>query len=37
MLTTPAAAPGPDVPRYAEAHARYRSLYPALAPVFHRT
>ena len=36
VLTTPAAAPGPDVPRYAEAHARYRSLYPALAPVFHR-
>ena len=36
VSTTLAAAPGADVPRYAEAHARYRSLYPALAPVFHR-
>ena len=36
VLTTLAASPGQDVPRYAEAHARYRSLYPALAPVFHR-
>ena len=33
---TPAAAPGPDAPRYAEAHARYRELYPALAPTFQR-
>ncbi len=32
----PAAEPGPDVERYAELHARYRELYPALAPVFHR-
>jgi xylulokinase len=36
VLTTPAAGPGADVQRYAEAHARYRDLYPALAPVFHR-
>ena len=36
VRTTVAAAPGADVSRYAEAHARYRSLYPALAPVFHR-
>ena len=32
---TPVAAPGSDAPVYREAHARYRSLYPALAPVFH--
>jgi xylulokinase len=32
----PAAEPGPEVTRYAELHARYRELYPALAPVFHR-
>jgi xylulokinase len=32
----PAAEPGPDAPRYAEAHERYRELYPALAPTFHR-
>ena len=37
VRTTLAASPGQDVQRYAEAHARYRSLYPALAPVFHRT
>ena len=36
VRTTVAAAPGVDAPRYAEAHARYRMLYPALAPVFHR-
>ena len=36
VLTTLAASPGQDVPRYAEAHARYRSLYPALAPLYHR-
>jgi xylulokinase len=34
--TTLAAVPGPDVDRYAEAHGRYRQLYPALAPSFHR-
>jgi xylulokinase len=33
---TPTAAPGADVDRYAEAHALYRELYPALAPTFHR-
>jgi xylulokinase len=33
----PAAEPGPDAARYAELHARYDELYPALAPVFHRT
>jgi xylulokinase len=32
----PAAAPGVDADRYAEAHALYRDLYPTLAPVFHR-
>ncbi len=36
VVATPAATPGPDVPRYAELHARYRELYPALAPAFHR-
>jgi xylulokinase len=33
---TPAARPGPDTARYAELHAVYRELYPALAPTFHR-
>jgi xylulokinase len=33
---TPAAGPGPEASRYAELHARYRELYPALAPTFHR-
>ena len=37
VTATPVAAPGPDAPRYAEAHAAYRGLYPALAPTFHRT
>ena len=32
---TPVAAPGPDAAGYAEAHAAYRELYPALAPTFH--
>ena len=36
VATTPVAAPGPDAARYAEAHALYRDLYPALAPTFHR-
>ena len=31
----PSAETGPEVARYAEIHARYRELYPALAPVFH--
>jgi xylulokinase len=35
VTTTPVAQPGPDAPRYAELHARYRELYPALAPSFH--
>jgi len=36
VTATPVAAPGPDAPRYAEAHVIYRDLYPALAPSFHR-
>ena len=36
VRVTPAASPGPDAARYAEAHAAYRDLYPALAPSFHR-
>jgi xylulokinase len=36
VRTTPVAAPGGDADRYAEAHALYRDLYPALAPTFHR-
>jgi xylulokinase len=36
VTATPVAAPGPDAPRYVEAHAIYRDLYPALAPSFHR-
>lgn len=34
VTATPVAAPGPDAPRYAAAHATYRGLYPALAPSF---
>ncbi len=36
VSATPVAAPGPDAAAYAEAHAIYRELYPALAPSFHR-
>jgi xylulokinase len=36
VRVTPVAAPGEAAARYAEAHAVYRSLYPALAPTFHR-
>ena len=36
VRATPVAEPGPDAPSYAEYHARYRDLYPALAPTFHR-
>jgi hypothetical protein len=36
VSTTPAAVPGPDASVYAEAHAVYRELYPALAPLFPR-
>src|SRR5918999_2091415 len=32
---TPAAAPGRDAEAYAQGHARYRALYPALRPIFH--
>ena len=32
----PAASPGPGVEPYGQAHARYRELYPALAPTFDR-
>jgi xylulokinase len=32
----PAASPGPDAAAYRTAHERYRELYPALAPTFHR-
>ena len=35
VRATPTAEPGPDVARYAELHAIYRELYPALAPTFH--
>jgi len=36
VRTSPAAAPGPARASYADAHAAYRELYPALAPSFHR-
>ena len=36
VTATPVAAPGADRGRYAERHAAYRELYPALAPLFHR-
>ena len=36
VTATPMAEPGPDRERYAERHAAYRELYPALAPSFHR-
>jgi xylulokinase len=35
VQATPTAKPGPDTARYAELHAIYRQLYPALAPTFH--
>ena len=34
VTVTPATTPGPDAERYADGHARYRELYPALAPHF---
>jgi xylulokinase len=37
VQVTPAASPGASMPRYAQEHARYRELYPLLAPFFHRT
>ncbi|HET8785253.1 MAG TPA: xylulokinase [Candidatus Limnocylindrales bacterium] len=36
VRVSPAASPGPDAARYADAHAAYRELYPALASFFHR-
>ena len=36
MRVTPVAEPGPDAAAYAERHAVYRELYPALAPTFPR-
>ena len=36
VVATPSAQPGPASAGYAEAHAIYRDLYPALAPTFHR-
>lgn len=36
VTATPAASPGPDAAAYATAHAVYRDLYPALAPIFPR-
>ena len=37
VTVTPVASPGPDVETYRAAHARYRALYPALAPTFVRS
>jgi xylulokinase len=34
VTATPVAAPGPNTARYAEAHATYGGLYPALSPTF---
>lgn len=36
VRVTPVAEPGPAVDAYRAAHARYRALYPALAPTFDR-
>lgn len=36
VRTTPAAAPGPAAAAYADTHAAFRELYPALTPFFHR-
>jgi xylulokinase len=36
VTATPAATPGPDAATYAQSHAIYRDLYPALAPTFRR-
>jgi xylulokinase len=36
VAVTPVAEPGRDAAAYRDAHARYRDLYPALAPTFHR-
>jgi xylulokinase len=36
VTAIPVASPGPNAPRYRDAHAAYRELYPALAAFFHR-
>jgi xylulokinase len=36
VRVTPVAEPGPAASAYRDAHARFRSLYPALAPTFPR-
>jgi xylulokinase len=36
VTATPIAEPGRDAPAYQDALARYRELYPALVPTFHR-
>ena len=36
VRATRVAEPGPDAPRYAQAHVNYRELYPALSPTFRR-
>ncbi|MEA2537479.1 MAG: xylulokinase [Chloroflexota bacterium] len=36
VTATAVASPGPDAPRYAQAHGVYRDLYPALSPTFQR-
>ncbi len=36
VIATPVASPGPDVDRYADLHAIYRGMYPALAASFRR-
>jgi xylulokinase len=36
VSVTPVAQPGPNASIYADAHAVYRDLYPALAPTFKR-
>ncbi len=35
VTVVPVATPGNAAAAYADAHARYRDLYPALAPIFH--
>ena len=37
VRVTPMNAPGPAATAYADAHAAYRELYPALKPTFHRS
>jgi xylulokinase len=36
FVASPVAEPSSSVPAYEEAYARYRELYPALAPTFHQ-